>query len=92
MIELTYTDYTEAMRQDILISKMLDKLPAMTRHILEECYLARKTYQQVADEMNISPNTVKKHISKSLKMLKELFGSEKDLPNGPDFTTETYII
>ena len=91
-VDTFYTDYTEAMRQDIFISKMLDKLPAMTRHILEECYLARKTYQQVADEMNISPNTVKKHISKSLKMLKELFGSEKDLPNGPDFTTETYII
>ena len=41
-VDTFYTDYTEAMRQDILISKMLDKLPAMTRHILEECYLARK--------------------------------------------------
>lgn len=91
-VDVFYTDYTEAMRQDILINKMLDKLPAMTRHILEECYLARKTYQEVADEMNISPNTVKKHISKSLKMLKELFGSEKELPDEPDFTTETYII
>ena len=42
------------------------QLPEPTCTILRSCYWEKKTYQQVADELGISPDTVKKHISKSI--------------------------
>lgn len=46
-------------------------LPEPTCTILRSCYWEKKTYQQVADELGISPDTVKKHISKALRTLRE---------------------
>lgn len=46
-------------------------LPEPTCTILRSCYWGEKTYQQVAeDELGISPDTVKKHISKSMRTLR----------------------
>lgn len=50
---------------------MLDLLPDTTRHVLEECYLNHKKYREVADEMNVCQETVKRHIIKALKLLRE---------------------
>jgi RNA polymerase sigma-70 factor (family 1) len=87
-----YTDYSELKKLDVIVNTMLDKLPPFTRHILDECYLNGKTYNQVAEELNISPSTVKKHISKSLKILKDIFGGEKSLEDMPEFDNESFII
>ena len=46
-------------------------LPEPTCTILRLCYWEKKTYQQVAEQLGISPDTVKKHISKALRMLRE---------------------
>lgn len=51
-----------------------DRLGEPTRTILRRCYWERKTYAQVAEEMGISPNTVKKHISKALATLRAEMG------------------
>ena len=46
-------------------------LPEPTCTILRLCYWEKKTYQQVAEHLSISPDTVNKHISKALRMLRE---------------------
>lgn len=46
-------------------------LPEPTCTVLRLCYWERKTYNQVAEQLGISPDTVKKHISKALQMLRE---------------------
>ncbi|MDE7085780.1 MAG: sigma-70 family RNA polymerase sigma factor [Prevotella sp.] len=50
--------------------RIADELGEPTRTILRRCYWERKTYTQVATELGISPNTVKKHISKALATLR----------------------
>ncbi|MBQ5834532.1 MAG: winged helix-turn-helix transcriptional regulator, partial [Bacteroidaceae bacterium] len=35
------------------------------------CYWDKQTYRQVAEHLGISPDTVKKHISKALRILRE---------------------
>ena len=44
---------------------------SVTSTILRLCYFEHLTYQQAADRLGISPNTVKKHISKALAILRE---------------------
>ena len=46
-------------------------LPEPTRSILRLCYWDKQTYRQVAEHLGISPDTVKKHISKALRTLRE---------------------
>ncbi len=46
-------------------------LPEPTCTILRLCYWEKKTYREVAEQLGISPDTVKKHISKALRMLRE---------------------
>ena len=46
-------------------------LPEPTCTVLRLCYWEKKTYREVAEQLGISPDTVKKHISKALRMLKE---------------------
>ena len=46
-------------------------LPEPTCTVLRLCYWEKKTYRDVAEQLGISPDTVKKHISKALRMLRE---------------------
>ena len=46
-------------------------LPEPTCTVLRLCYWEKKTYREVAEHLGISPDTVKKHISKALQMLRE---------------------
>lgn len=73
-----YIDYSEEQERDELVERLLSQLPSQTRRILELCYLQQKKYAEVAEELNISPDTVKKHIMKALKLLKELYNCEKE--------------
>jgi RNA polymerase sigma-70 factor (ECF subfamily) len=49
----------------------LRTLTPQTQLILQECYVNRKKYKEVAEELEISTNTVKKHIVKALKTIRE---------------------
>ena len=73
-----YIDYSEEQEKDELVERLLSQLPSQTRRILELCYLQQKKYAEIAEELNISPDTVKKHIMKALKLLKELYNCEKE--------------
>lgn len=59
---------------EVLLQKaeaIAQSLPEPTCTVLRLCYWEKKTYQQVAEQLGISPDTVKKHISKALRMLRE---------------------
>ncbi|MGQ8335858.1 RNA polymerase sigma-70 factor [Sunxiuqinia sp. A32] len=49
----------------------INKLPEQRRLILKMAAFEGKSYQQIADELNVSVNTVKTQMSRSYKFLKE---------------------
>ena len=63
-----YEEHERLLQQAEQIAREL-KEPTFT--ILRLCYFEHLTYQQAADRLDISPNTVKKHISKALAILRE---------------------
>lgn len=63
-----YEEHECLLQQAEQIAREL-KEPTCT--ILRLCYFEHLTYQQAADRLCISPNTVKKHISKALAILRE---------------------
>lgn len=70
--------YEETDRQISLIHEMLGRFSPKTRYILEQCYFHDRRYKDVAEEMNISVNTVKKHIMNALKTFRRELKSEDD--------------
>lgn len=69
----TETEYKEYDERMLRIQKAISTLTAHTRHILEECYIQRKKYKEVADELNISVSAVRKHIVKALAVIRKEF-------------------
>ncbi len=75
VIEATRADMMEGYRRHEALLRRTEEiarnLPEPTRSILRMCYWNRQTYRQVAEHFGISPDTVKKHISKALRILRE---------------------
>lgn len=75
VIEATREDMADNYRQhEVLLHRaeeIAHSLPEPTRSILRMCYWDKQTYRQVAEHLGISPDTVKKHISKALRTLRE---------------------
>lgn len=75
VIEATRADMADNYRQhEVLLHRaeeIAHSLPEPTRSILRMCYWDKQTYRQVAEHFGISPDTVKKHISKALRTLRE---------------------
>ena len=69
-----YDDYSEDRK--LLVDEMMKKLTPPTDTILEMCYLRQMKYAEVAEKLNISTSTVKKHIIKALKTLRDFYGSK----------------
>lgn len=76
--EQFYADYSD--EKDKLVEEMMSQLSPPTDQILEMCYLKRMKYAEVAEALDISPNTVKKHIVKALKTLRELYKGKRECP------------
>ena len=76
--ELFYADYSD--EKDKLVEEMMNQLSPPTDQILRMCYLKRMKYAEVAEALGISPNTVKKHIVKALKTLRELYNGKNEYP------------
>ncbi len=53
-----------------LIEQEVSKLPLKMREVFELSRSQNKSYSEIASELQISENTVKKHISKALKKLR----------------------
>ena len=66
-----WVEYNDEANSNYEVYKILDKLPPLTRQVLEGCFLEKKKYKEVAEEKSISTSTVKKHIIKALKVLRD---------------------
>lgn len=67
----TMTDYREHEALLLKAEAVAKGLSEPTCTILRLCYYKHQTYKQVAVQLGISPDTVKKHISKALRLLRE---------------------
>lgn len=54
-----------------LIMKDIELLPPQTRKVFSECFLKGKKYKEVAEDLQISVNTIKTHIMRALQFLRE---------------------
>lgn len=54
----------------VRMKEKLADLPEKQREVLLKCFVEGKKYKQAADEMNISVNSVKTHISRGLQYLR----------------------
>ena len=59
------------------IEQEVERLPARTRLVLEQCYYHHRTYREVAAELGITPDGIKKHITNAMKHLRQHFHQEK---------------
>lgn len=75
VVEATRADADNGYREHEALLQQAERiarsLPEPTSTILRCCYWEKKTYKQVAEQLGISPDTVKKHISKALRTLRE---------------------
>ncbi len=64
---------------ELLIDKIkqsIKNLPPQGRIVFDMCFVQNYSYKEIAEELDISINTVKTHISKSMKKLREQFPEE----------------
>ena len=66
---LYYSEYSE--EKERMVDEMMRQLHPPTDEILRMCYLEQMKYSEVAEKMGISTSTVKKHIMKALRTLRE---------------------
>ncbi len=59
------------------VMRLKNELSPRTRYVLEQCYFHHKRYSEVAEEMGISVNGVKKHIVTALKRLREEMAEQR---------------
>lgn len=62
--------FAEQEERRMRIAQVLDRMDTTTRSIFTACYVEEKKYKEVAEEMNISINTVKKYMVKALKTVR----------------------
>ena len=56
------------------VMSSINLLPLQTRKVFEACFLHGKKYKEVAEEMGITINTVKTHISRALVFIRNKVG------------------
>lgn len=58
-------------RKIIRIMKNIELLPPQTRRVFNEYFIHRRKQKEIAEELQISINTVKTHIMRALQILRE---------------------
>ena len=69
-----------------LIHQAIDQLPPQRKQIFLLCRIDGKSYDQVAEQLSISPSTVRDHIVKGNKIVREY------LLKNPDLVVYTFIM
>ena len=67
-----FYDEEELLQKRNQLLAELKKLPEQEYNVLVKIILEDKKYKEVAEELHISINTVKTHLSRSLNMLRSL--------------------
>ena len=77
--EQTVTELLEAANEElddyekrlVRLEEKLAQLPEKQREVLVKCVVEGKKYKEVAEELDITVNTVKSHITRALKFLRD---------------------
>ena len=59
------------------IEQAIGRLPERTQYVLRQCYYERRTYREVALQLGITTDGVKKHITTALRALRTVFNIDK---------------
>lgn len=71
------------------VAVLMSQLKEPTRTVLEKCYLEHKKYAEVAEEMHLSHDMVKRHISKALILSGEY--SIQEISDKLHFTSPSFF-
>ena len=55
------------------IMELIARMPALTRTVMEKCYIEKKLYREVAQEVNLTESGVRKHVMKGLDIIRRFF-------------------
>lgn len=58
--------------------RVIGTMPAKTQHVLRQCYVNGLSYKEVATELGITTDGVKKHITKAFALLRSHFNVKKN--------------
>ena len=61
------------------VESEIDRMPEQTKLIIRGVFFREMKYQEVADELGISINTVKTLLKNGMKYLRERFGERMDI-------------
>jgi RNA polymerase sigma-70 factor (family 1) len=67
-------------RYDALVEEALNSLSPQRRKVYELCKKEKKTYEEVARELNLSVNTVKAHMTQAAALLREYISKHGKIP------------
>lgn len=67
-------DMNEPDERLLKIRMAMQKLTPYNRKILQECYINKKKYREVAEELNVSVAAIHKNIVKALRIIREYVG------------------
>jgi RNA polymerase sigma-70 factor (family 1) len=68
------TDFIEQETMFLLMSEAIEQLPPQRKKVFQLCKLEGLTYDQAAEQLSISRNTVKEHISKAVEFIRSHVG------------------
>ena len=72
---IEYLEKSEFSEDELLklqkIEQAIDELPSQCKNVFLMSFIDKKSYKQIADELAISLNTVKTHVSKAYRIIRE---------------------
>lgn len=75
-VDECYVDTDESLKRQRQVDVLMAELSEPTKTIMRKCYLEHKKYDVVAAEMHIHHDTVKRHVMKALRTLREKFSGK----------------
>ena len=78
-------DRRESEARIATIMRLIEEMPSLTRTVMEQCYIYKKMYREVAQLTGLSESGVRKHVMKGLNIIREHFSVKyKKGGNGGD--------
>ena len=71
LLEAANEELDDYEKRLVRLEEKLAQLPEKQREVLVKCVVEGKKYKEVAEELDITVNTVKTHITRALKYLRD---------------------
>jgi RNA polymerase sigma-70 factor (ECF subfamily) len=73
LLEWNDEEHQESEERIAAIMKLIDEMQEPTHTIMEQCYLYKKKYKEVAQMVGLTESGVRKHIMKGLDKIRAFF-------------------